>query len=663
MSNFSNFSKLIENNFKEMSRGEIFKVDIDKDKLWQTYLNSFPEGSDPIYRKNTYHDCFCCRQFIKNIANVVSIKNGNIVTVWDNVVVGYPYNIIVEKMSELVKSKPIIGVFRTKEKKYSTEVNREIDENKNVINHHHFYCVIDNKHYTQNPEQQIGELNSKAHVFKRGLEELQYSSLETILDLIANNSLYRGSEFKGLVSAFSQLKQKYDRLNSDESRNIFIWENISNSCATFKNTVIGTLAEDISNEVEIEQAVRMFESKVAPTNYKRTSSLITKGMIDSAMKTIKELDLEKSLERRFAKISDVSVNNVLFVDNSVRESMNDGIESLLMSEIKTPTVSKGEIPIDIDSFMNEVVPNASNIEILVKNEHSNNLVSITAPINPVVNRLFKWDNNFAWSYNGNITDSIKERVKRAGGDVDALMRVSLAWFNTDDLDIQVYEPRGNKIYFSNKSGKLDVDMNARGKIVRDAVENVRWESNIKDGVYTVCVDNFTIREKIDVGFDIEIENNGVIKTYSYKKAVIGTIKVLQFDVKNSIITNITPIDKNVTSGSSSKEIWNIKTEEYVPVNTIMKSPNYWDDNSVGNKHWFFILKNCLNPEKTRGIYNEFLRNDLEKHRKVFEILGDKTKCQNSDEQLSGLGFSSTKKDSVILRVTGNNKKLTYKVTI
>lgn len=50
------------------------------------------------------------------------------------------------------------------------------------------------------------------------------------------------------------------------------------------------------------------------------------------------------------------------------------------------------------------------------------------------------DNNFSWAYTGGITDSIKERVKQAGGNVDGELRISLSWFNFDDLDLHVIEP-------------------------------------------------------------------------------------------------------------------------------------------------------------------------------------------------------------------------------
>jgi hypothetical protein len=42
-----------------------------------------------------------------------------------------------------------------------------------------------------------------------------------------------------------------------------------------------------------------------------------------------------------------------------------------------------------------------------------------------------------------------------------------------------------------------------------------------------------------------------------------------------------------------------------------------------------------------------------KQRKFFEALGSKMKVENSKNQLSGIGFSSTKRNSVICKVTGS----------
>lgn len=32
----------------------------------------------------------------------------------------------------------------------------------------------------------------------------------------------------------------------------------------------------------------------------------------------------------------------------------------------------------------------------------------------------------------------------------------------------------------------------------------------------------------------------------------------------------------------------------------MLSPNYWDDQSIGNKHYFFMLEGCRSSEKLEG---------------------------------------------------------------
>ena len=38
------------------------RTGVSKDALWDTYLASFPEGSNPVYKTRTEHDCQCCKQ-------------------------------------------------------------------------------------------------------------------------------------------------------------------------------------------------------------------------------------------------------------------------------------------------------------------------------------------------------------------------------------------------------------------------------------------------------------------------------------------------------------------------------------------------------------------------------------------------------------------------
>ena len=89
---------------------------------------------------------------------------------------------------------------------------------------------------------------------------------------------------------------------------------------------------------------------------------------------------------------------------------------------------------------------------------------------------------------------------------------------------------------------------------------------------------------------------------------------------------------------------------------IMNSPNHWGENEVGNKHLFFIMKGCKNPDEVTGLYNEYLKGELNPHRKVFEVLASQTKVQYNEDQLSGLGFSSSKRETLVFKVTGSYER-------
>lgn len=678
MNDFRTFAALLAAQFTRLSQHELFVVDLAGDDVWQAYLAAFPEGTNPIYRVRTEHDGSYDRNFVRKVGNVVALVNGQVQTIWDLPNAAYPYNEVCAVLAAKVRAAAIVSVFRSKETKLGYESTVERLEEGATHRWYHFHADIHQRHCVASVGEAVGEVNTKLGVYQRALTELKLDAIDAVIDLASGNNLYRGAEFLPQVSKLRTLfldAKNASRASDPLAGNHQLWASFTSNPASvtlLRNTAIGTLLVDLSEGVDLEAAVRAFESKVAPTNYRRTTALITPRMVEEASKTLADLGLEPALERRFATLADVSVNNVLWVNNDVQDKMKDGIAGLLANDVSAPAgkVDKA-VDISVDEFMRNVLPKVSSLEALVTNRLSSNLASLTAPVHPDAPKLFKWDNGFGWSYNGNITDSIKERVKAAGGNVNAKLRVSLAWFNHDDLDLHAECPDGH-VFYAAKDGQgrygrgvrngqiLDVDMNAGHGTTRTPVENLSWVDP-QDGTYRVWVNQFSKRETSNVGFVIEIDGDGAKAQFSYDRGVSGDVEVFSFTVRHGRVENFKVGSKSLVGGGISQEKWELKTETFVKVNTLLLSPNHWDDQAVGNKHWFFVLDGCVNDEPTRGIYNEFLRPELDKHRKVFEVLGNRAKCQPTPDQLSGLGFSSTQRNTLTVRAKGKRLNALYNV--
>lgn len=665
MTEFQVFSQAVREKFDKMKESELFRVEATKDELWQTYLASFPEGTNPIFKERTEHDCQCCKSFIRAVADVVTVENGKLTSIWDVEVPNF-YQEVANKMKELVLSKKIENKFFHFEPVAGKETTHSQDKDSGkVLTWNHFELTIPRKKVMKIADQGtfLGNQRATFDVLYRSLTTLTLDSIDTVLELIAQNSLYRGEEHKFAVESFRRLKVGFDKLGNDTDRNNYAWvvatSKAPESVLRIRNTAIGTLLISLSEGEELETSVGKFEAMVAPQNYKRPTALVTKKMVEDAKKTINELGLEPSLERRYATIEDISVNNILFVDRSAKQLMKGSIFDTLADEVATKPKNLDKVEeIGIEKFIQDILPKAETVEVMVENKHINNLMSLIAPANKDAKNMFKWDNQFSWTYNGEFADSIKERVKRAGGKVDGDVRCSLSWFNYDDLDLHMVEPNGNTIYYGSKNsyqnrGQLDVDMNAGGGTTRQPVENIYYLDRkfMQPGIYTLMVNQFSKRESKDVGFEVEIEidNNPITLSYTQPVANKQTITVATIERKKTGELIVTP---KIESSTVSKEMWGIKTQTFQKVTTIMNSPNHWDGHGVGNKHYFFMLENCRNEGKARGFYNEFLSEDLNKHRKVLEIVGSKMQTEESDRQLSGVGFSSTQRNHLMVRVSG-----------
>lgn len=157
---------------------------------------------------------------------------------------------------------------------------------------------------------------------------------------------------------------------------------------------------------------------------------------------------------------------------------------------------------------------------------------------------------------------------------------------------------------------------------------------------------------VDTGFTLEIEHNGEVRQFVYDKPVKHKENVMVAEITYSKSKDIQIRELIPSTSNSSVSLWNIDTNKFHKVNVMMLSPNYWDEQGIGNKHYFFMLDDCKNPEPVRGFFNEYLNSELTPHRKVFEVLADKMKTPYQEHQLSGLGFSSTMRNSVIVKVDG-----------
>ena len=263
-------------------------------------------------------------------------------------------------------------------------------------------------------------------------------------------------------------------------------------------------------------------------NYKRPKSLVTPSMVEDAKKTLSTLGLLDTVCRRAANLTDIPGDKILFA--SKKEKSLDVLTDILdEAKASTKNVSTEKAKdITVDELLEEL-PNCDTVELLPTAAIVQNQMTLTTCEYDTDKTIFPWESPLSWAYVRNDTaDAITERVKMAGGNVDGDIRFSLAWNNTDDLDLFVSKISGgleyprvmDKIWYGNRSGfggRLDVDANASSfHTTTNPVENIYWTygRNMPDGEYLIGVNQFNRRSHENEGFKLQVVIFGNIVTYS-----------------------------------------------------------------------------------------------------------------------------------------------------
>ena len=691
-----NFNKLIQAQFDKMCKtGKLFRSKVTGQEVWDKYIGSFED--DPIFRdpESSSHNCNLCKNFIRRYGNIIAIdENYKIMTIWD-VNPNDVYKPSAKAISKLLKSKPVLDVFfetfdelnslpyescnKTQSvyklgmshnvKRYTKEEAEKFGVVKpnEIRTFHHMYLSIPTEFVNKSGlsvESLQGTYRAAKDVFTRGMEEISFDTLTLVKDLIIQKSLLDGQTHLFKVEKMIEFKKEFD-LISPENRNNWCWINsYNNQFAKFRNELIGTLCSDLSQGMDLNTACQTWNKRVDPANYMKASAPITKRQIEEAQKFVEENGYIESFNRRFATIEDIKASEILHINSGKGElkevSIFDSIKSTSTRHKKAEFDKVEEV--SIDTFMKDILPTCTSVEAYLENRFEGNMVSLTTSKITESKPIFKWTNNYSWTFNGNLAGEsmIKENVKNAGGKIDGLLRCSLQWNDEDtkgivDFDLHCQESDGSHIYYSNKrsgvtKGWLDVDMIRPSKI---GIENITWQNKLPDMKYKFFVKNFD--GSSNTGFKVEIEFDGNVFNYRYQNPVTSkqNIDVATVTVKNGVISII----HHLPESSNSKEIYGLPTNEFHKINLICLSPNHWGENNVGNKHYLFMLNDCKCPTSIRSFHAENLIPELAQHRKVLEVLGNSTMIAPADKQLSGLGFNATVHNELIVRLQGSFKRV------
>lgn len=691
------FQKEIQKQLEKIVKiSKLYRSDVTGHEVWDMYISGFEK--DPIFRdpNSSEHNCNLCKNFIRRYGNIVGIdKNNKIVTIWDSVK-DSEYSKSAEKISKKLKSSKIENVFfetfnelnslnyekcnrnnsvfrlglaknvkrYTKEEaeKFGVVKPNEIKE----FNHIHLdipteYVDMSGK----SVESIMGEYRDAKNVFQRAMENISLDTLNLVKDLINQGSLLDGTTHLYKIEQIIPLKQEYDNISQKERDNWCWSKSYKLPFAKFRNELIGVLCSELSEGLELNTACTNWNKRVDPANYMKATAPITKKQIEEAKKFVEENGYEESFNRRFATIDDIKVSEILHsnIGNDKIKSVSifDGVKST-STRHKRSEFDKVE-EVGIEKFMKDILPSCTSVEAYLESKFQNNMVSLTTANIPDSKPIFKWTNNYSWTYNGNLAgkSQIKENVKAIGGKTTGEFRCSLQWNDDDtkgiiDLDLHCILPNNHDVYYGNKKDSLtttwlDVDMINPTKT---GIENMTIDKLKIDGTYTLKVHNFSGHTRFN-GFKIEIEYADNVFEYSFLKPFTGYKDVATITVKNGVITDIKHILPE--SGVSSKEIYGLESNQFHKVNLVCLSPNHWENNNVGNKHYFFMLEGCKSPVSIRSFHAENLIPELATHRKVLEVLGNTTMISPIDKQLSGLGFNSTVREELIVKVKGSHQRV------
>ena len=653
---FALFAEAFEQAYATLSRqaGRAIGVAcLTGDDVWDLYMQAIPEEHNQIVRERRGHDSNNDRSVIRNVGNLLFAIGGEFKTIWGAIETGTWYDEIARFLDARLLEAGWCKFKIFEENSYGGKYNPDAHVEGHIWRN--LGVSIDRLQLPIGHETAasiMGMQNTNLDVLMRNMD-IDPEAVETLLEAASAGDIYRSAE---LLPALKQM-QAATKLADKPLAAIIEAFVLSDFSPHGFNTLAGTAVKELAGGESYEKVVANIESRLAPANYRRTSKPVSPAMVRKARETIDELGLREALERRLVQSDEIPLEHQAWTRPAPEEL--DLLDSLAADDALT-NIPEGMPVVEIEA--EDFLAKAGEFKALyleTSKAAANQVALTTSKYDPEA-KLLTWDNPFGWSYtSSNTADAIVERVKKAGGKHEGALRISLSWDNRDDLDLHFRGTvrHSRHIHFAwrkNWGGELDVDANA-GEIVDNPVENIIFPDldQLKAGTYFVDVVQFSKRQPSS-GFTLQVAIEGEV--YEFHSASNSTLRdALMFEYSGGRI-KIAKIHSELTGGLVEAKA------SLVEISGIVPTPNHWGGEH-GTRHDIFLVDDFQPTSDIRGFYVEHLPRALNEHRKVFEVLANRSLIPAPTAPVAGgYGYSRTSGQVArVLVVTNSGKREAYAI--
>lgn len=355
---FDEYLERINQRFASFERAGTPMFHTNIEGLFATYLVSFSRAD------RQYHNCHACLHFFERYGDLVVVReDGTLTSVfWEPQDAPPAYRQAVTQLRLRVEGGHIRRVFLSGLNVLGTAVSGEQGWT-------HFH-VRQERPYVwrgKNASQEAAEKQEDFYTLQRALRRYTLQNLQLAIQVLNTQALYRSEKVLGAAQWLCDLQSRLTAEPLALRRENILWAAVAQAPPGYchpSTNMIGTLLEDVAAGYAFEEIARRFAVKMSPLQYQRPQAAPSAGNVRRGEELVAELGLERSLERRFARLEDIQT---IWKPAPKKTPAQSGVFGHLRTKnaaTATPALVASGGALTAVKFLRDVLPHAERMEAL-----------------------------------------------------------------------------------------------------------------------------------------------------------------------------------------------------------------------------------------------------------------------------------------------------------